>query len=55
MASVDENKELLIQCTNCKVSRKEEKFIGKSGNIVKRCLKCREKEVSRKLIPLTGR
>jgi hypothetical protein len=39
------------QCTNCKVSREQKDFIGKSGGIVKRCLKCREKDAKQKKRP----
>jgi hypothetical protein len=35
------------KCTNCKVSRPLDNFIGKSGSNVRRCLKCREKEQRR--------
>jgi hypothetical protein len=40
-----------IKCTNCKCNRNETEFIGKSGNIVKRCLRCREKDVKQKKRP----
>lgn len=40
-----------IQCTNCKCHRIESDFIGKSGNRVKRCLKCREKDAKQKKRP----
>jgi hypothetical protein len=40
-----------IQCTNCKCHRIETDFIGKSGNRVKRCLKCREKDANQKKRP----
>lgn len=50
MAGMDENEEQLVKCTNCKVSRKQEDFIGKSG-VVKRCLKCREKDSKQKKRP----
>jgi len=40
-----------IQCTNCKVFRDEHNFIGKSGDRVKRCLKCREKDDRQKKRP----
>lgn len=39
------------QCTNCKVWRNYEKFIGKKGDIVKRCIKCREKDARQKQRP----
>jgi exonuclease VII large subunit len=39
------------QCTNCKCYRIGSDFIGKSGNIVKRCLKCREKDAKQKKRP----
>lgn len=34
-----------------KVSREQKDFIGKSGNVVKRCLKCREKDAKQKKRP----
>ena len=40
-----------FQCTNCKCYRIESDFIGKSGNVVKRCLKCREKDAKQKKRP----
>lgn len=40
-----------IRCTNCKVYRSPDNFIGKSGNIVKRCLKCRDKDAKQKQRP----
>jgi hypothetical protein len=43
--------EQLIKCTNCKVSREQTDFIGKSGHIVKRCLRCREKDARQKKRP----
>ena len=39
------------QCTNCKCWRLEEDFIGKKSAVVKRCLKCRNKEARRVLKP----
>lgn len=47
---MDEYEEL-IKCTNCKVSRERNDFIGKFGNVVKRCLKCREKDSKQKKRP----
>lgn len=43
--------EELVKCTNCKVLRKQENYIGKKGNIVKRCIKCREKDAKQKKKP----
>lgn len=40
-----------VKCTNCKCYRIQSDFIGKSGNIVKRCLKCREKDTKQKKRP----
>ena len=52
MVDVDiEDTEVKVKCTNCKVSREQENFIGKSGNIVKRCLKCRDKDAKQKKRP----
>lgn len=45
---LEENKQ---QCTNCKVFRVTTDFIGKSGNPVSRCLKCREKDDKQKQRP----
>lgn len=39
------------QCTNCKVFRVMESFVGKQGVVVKRCLKCREKDARQKKKP----
>ncbi|AGE51991.1 hypothetical protein PBCVCVM1_876R [Paramecium bursaria Chlorella virus CVM-1] len=39
------------QCSNCKVWRDKDTFIGKKGNVVKRCLKCREKDDKQKKRP----
>jgi hypothetical protein len=39
------------QCTNCKCYRIESEFIGKSGGVVKRYLKCREKDAKQKKRP----
>ena len=39
------------KCTNCKVLREQEHFIGKSGGIVKRCIKCRNKDDKQKKRP----
>lgn len=43
--------EVKQKCTNCKCYRIEADFIGKSGGIVKRCLKCREKDAKQKKRP----
>jgi hypothetical protein len=40
-----------FKCTNCKCYRIEADFIGKSGNVVKRCLKCRQKDAKQKKRP----
>ena len=48
---MDINRDQLVKCTNCKVPREQHNFIGKSGNIVKRCLKCREKDEKQKKRP----
>ncbi|AGE48616.1 hypothetical protein PBCVAN69C_686L [Paramecium bursaria Chlorella virus AN69C] len=40
-----------IQCSNCKCWRPGESYIGKKGTIVKRCLKCREKDARQKQRP----
>lgn len=39
------------KCTNCKCYRNQSDFIGKKGDIVKRCLKCREKDAKQKKRP----
>ncbi len=39
------------QCSNCKCWRLPESFIGQGGQIVKRCLKCREKDRKQKKKP----
>jgi hypothetical protein len=36
------------QCTNCMCWREDDSFIGKKGGVVKRCLKCREKDDKQK-------
>jgi predicted sulfurtransferase len=46
-----EHEEEKTRCTNCKCHRVTADFIGKSGNIVKRCLKCREKDAKQKKRP----
>ena len=43
--------EVKQKCTNCKCYRLVSDFIGKSGGIVKRCLKCREKDAKQKKRP----
>jgi hypothetical protein len=43
--------ELKQKCTNCKCYRIESEFIGKSGGVVKRCFKCREKDTKQKKRP----
>lgn len=40
-----------VQCTNCKCWRIQNDYIGKSSDIVKRCLKCRNKDSKRKALP----
>jgi hypothetical protein len=39
------------QCSHCKVFRLQDNFIGKSGNIIKRCLNCRERDEIHKKQP----
>ena len=39
------------KCNNCKCWRKKEDFIGKSGQSVKQCLRCREKNAVTKAKP----
>jgi hypothetical protein len=39
------------QCSNCRVVREINEFIGKKGDIVKRCLKCRDKDAKQKQKP----
>jgi hypothetical protein len=53
MSDEVEKKENVImqKCTNCKVSRSQDNFIGKSGQPVNRCLKCREKDAKQKQRP----
>jgi len=47
-----DNQQIQTQkCTNCRVTRSLDNFIGKSGDIVKRCLKCREKDAKQKQRP----
>lgn len=45
------NAQELVKCSNCKVSRTPENFIGKKSETVKRCLKCREKDDRQKKRP----
>lgn len=45
------NTQELVKCSNCKVSRTPENFIGKTGKTVKTCLKCREKDDRQKKRP----
>jgi hypothetical protein len=40
-----------LQCSNCKCWREFENFIGKNNNLVKRCVKCREKDAKQKQRP----
>ncbi len=40
-----------IRCTNCKCHRFPNEFIGKSGDTVKRCSKCRIKDDKQKQRP----
>jgi len=46
-----QTKESGIQCTHCKVYRLKENFIGKSGQVVKQCLTCRENDEKHKKEP----
>jgi hypothetical protein len=46
-----EDKNTKIRCTNCKCWRDPDSYIGKKGNVVKRCLKCREKDAKQKQKP----
>lgn len=39
------------KCSNCKVARTAEHFVGKKGNVVKRCTKCRDKDAKQKKKP----
>lgn len=39
------------RCSGCKCWRTKDKYIGKNGDIVKRCLKCREKDSTRSKRP----
>lgn len=39
------------KCSNCRVPRTAEHFVGKRGGVVKRCLKCREKDDKQKRKP----
>ena len=43
--------EIKEKCTNCKCNRLSSDFIGVKGNVLKRCIKCREKDSKRKLRP----
>ena len=47
-----QTKESGIQCTHCKVYRLKENFIGKSGQVVKQCLTCRENDEKHKKEPV---
>jgi hypothetical protein len=40
-----------VQCNNCKCWRHPDDYIGKKGTIVKRCVKCREKDNRQKNKP----
>lgn len=40
-----------IQCPNCKCWRELKDFIGKRGNTVKNCIKCRDKDARYKQNP----
>lgn len=42
------SQENTIQCSNCKCWKDKIDFIGKNGNIVKRCVVCREKDARHK-------
>lgn len=46
-----ESTESKIKCSNCKCWREPMNFIGKKGNTVKRCQKCREKDDRQKQKP----
>jgi hypothetical protein len=43
--------EQLVKCTNCKVSRTQENFIGKRGDTVRQCLKFLDKDYKQKKRP----
>lgn len=45
------NDEQRKPCSNCRVVRDISEFVGKKGDIVKRCLKCREKDAKQKQKP----
>ena len=45
------NDETKKQCSNCKCWRIPDDYIGKKGNTVKQCLKCREKDARQKQRP----
>jgi hypothetical protein len=47
------DEKVFVQCTNCKVFRKSNQFIGKqkTKEITKRCLKCRDKDAKQKKQP----
>jgi hypothetical protein len=45
------NTEETVRCTNCKGFKPHSVFIGKSGQMVKRCLKCRIKNANYKKLP----
>jgi hypothetical protein len=40
-----------VKCTSCKVSREPDAFVGKTGGIVKTCIKCRDKDARTKQRP----
>lgn len=49
--NMDNKREGKTQCSNCKCYRIDDDFIGKSGDVVKRCLRCREKDAKYKRKP----
>lgn len=49
--TIADTKDTKVKCTNCKCWREPADYIGKKGNIVKRCLKCREKDDRQKKLP----
>jgi hypothetical protein len=51
LKSIAMNQEDKTRCTNCKCWRIPDDFVGKLGNVVKRCLKCREKDAKQKKRP----
>lgn len=45
------NSDARIRCTNCKCWREPASYVGKRGDVVKRCVKCREKDARQKKRP----